>query len=83
MLSQLRLGFDVIKLVSCSIMLCIKCTMFANAEISTSVGTLTFISTPNTPSEILKHETIYFPVFRFLLAPRISCLVELSMNNVL
>ena len=59
-------GLKVIKLVSCSTQLSMKCIMLINVKMPTIVGILTFISMINTTFESLKARIVLiFPYFSF------------------
>ena len=59
-----------------------KSILLINAKIPTAVGILAFMSRINAKSELKQEISLFFSIL-FLEAVEISCLVELSMKEVL
>ena len=81
-------GPEVVKLFSCSTQLSMKFFPLRNVKMPTIVGIFTCMNGKNNilglpVTEPIKKKTIFFFIFLYLLAFKISCSTELSMKKVL
>ena len=80
----MKSGPEVIKLFSCSTQLSMKFFLLINVKMPAIVGILTFMSRKNTILGLSESKKkLNFLIFVYLIALKISCSVELSIEKVL